>query len=404
MQEIERIGNQSSGLDIIRGKYLRGEIISAQGNVESGFRNFFIKNGYIEKTAASLISNKDSTVIFSGASISALKEELVTGKIPGNGFFVIQPCIRTRDFKNGFDNEVIPFGQTFFNMVCTLSRPGRYKDVCEEAIAYIEGTLGIEKSRIVIIPTSTNDDLVQPFQQSEVLRDVSVRFDSRKKYTWKYGIPNVSGIGLSINIVNPADGNLWDVGNIVSIRNFENVELGIEFGFGIEFMLSAALGVAEPIRMSVISQVEQYKEGLHQKYVTYLEAALQMMNAGAIIGDKKADHLYKQYWKSINLIRKSLGLNLNEVLNTSSKYSELREFPGWEEKLSSVANFLNKHEKRIEGLVYFANKINLGRDKFTNPEISLKKYALQNGIRNEEAFGVLNERFSHLAALFKNIK
>jgi hypothetical protein len=273
------------------------------------FDHYYQQLGYYPIDPAPLISKHDSSVIFTGAGITPLKTTLMSSDFPNGvpGYFVTQPCLRTHRLNRVFDDNYIPYGQTYFTMTTLLSRPGRFVDVTNESLDFFLDTLGIPNDRLSLRSSKLFKELDQ---LDDVLRrDCSVEFDTKpgSYYQWEYGIEGIHGEGLTISVHDPSLDRFLDVGNVVRIIGADGMELGTEFGFGYEFLLSALLHVDPPLRMSKIFDWRPFEPGLSQKYMAYLEAMIMMKAAGTQIGHKGEGHIYKQYIKALEYIGERLG-------------------------------------------------------------------------------------------------
>jgi hypothetical protein len=356
--------------------------------LEHLFGEFYQNAGYTFHESAPLISEEDNSVLFTGAFISAVKDILLSGNYgdESSGIYMRQECLRTQDFKHAFENGFIPLGQTYFNMIGILSKPGRFNAVCAEAIDFTVNKLGIEAYRVKIKSTKLYDEL----DDIRVDSTITVEYDTEPEsyYWWNYGIDGVHGEGITLCVLNPATNEWWDVGNIVKIVNNVGSELGTEFGYGNEFLLSATIGVAEPLRLSQVFEIFEYESGLSQKYFAYLEAMVRMKNAGVMVGDHKTNHIYKQYLKSIQYIGSCIGKSIEEILSDIIIFE--RGLGITDSDFGKEIAFMQDHENKrrgFSGLVKRVGKhlwdISKGRtpkETMSDPEGMLKNYLITNGI------------------------
>jgi len=366
----------------------KNEIRELHELVKTEFNNYFEHANYEQRPSAPLISNRDESVLFTGASISAIKPILLSGNYPEgkNGVYISQECLRTRALKHAFENDYIPFGQTYFNMSTILSRPGRFKDVTQEALDFTVNRLGVDASRIIIRSTKTNNELAA----IDTYAGVRVDFDNQKSsyYHWNYGIPGVRGEGVAICIFNPADNKYWDVGNIVMILDKENRELGTEFGYGHEFLLTAMVGVEEPLEMSQIFELHKLEGGLPKKYYSYLEAVVRMKRAGIKIGDHEEEHIYKQYLKSLQFMGQTLGKNIEEVVTEMKGFNEFLD--GNSLDLEPEEELMERHlgrklqveqmVKRVGKFLWAREHGQKAKETIQDPWAMIDNYLTQNGI------------------------
>jgi hypothetical protein len=356
--------------------------------VKTEFNNYFEHVNYEQRPSAPLISSEDESVLFTGASISAIKPILISGNYPEgkNGVYLSQECLRTRALTHAFENDYIPFGQTYFNMSTILSKPGRFKEVTQEALDFTINCLGIDASRILIRSTKENSEL----NAIDTYVGVKVDFDKQKSsyYHWNYGIPGVHGEGVAICIFNPADNKYWDVGNIVRIVDENNRELGTEFGYGYEFLLTAMVGVEEPLEMSQIFELYKLEEGLPKKYYSYMEAVVRMKRAGTEIGDHEERHIYKQYLKSLQFMGQTLGKSVEDVITEMKGFSYFLDENSLD--LQKEETLMNKHldrkaqvrqmVKRVGKFLWAREHDQKAKEAIQDPWAMIDNYLTQNGI------------------------
>lgn len=366
----------------------KNEITNIHKFIETEFSDYFEKRGYEKSPSVGLISKEDESVLFTGSSINAIKSILLSGDYPEGkkGVYVNQECLRTQALKEAFSNDYIPFGQTYFHMSTILSRPGRFKDVVLEALDFTDNRLNSDLSKILIRSTKTNNELADV----DSYVGVKVDFDSQKDsyYRWKYGVPGVRGEGLTISMFNSGDGKYWDVGNIVKIMDDKNRELGIEFGYGYEFLLSSLMGVGDPLKMSQIFELYEFKDGLPKKYYSYLEATVRMKIADIKIGHHREEHVYKQYLKLLQSIGQTLGKSVEEIILEMRRFSNFIEIPGL--NLESEKKFMEHHlsrklevkniVKRVGKFLWAEEHNRKPKEIIHNPWSMVDNYLVQNGI------------------------
>jgi hypothetical protein len=354
------------------------------------FQSFMIERGYsCQKPLPLIPEDCDDSVLFTGSTISAFKPEIKNNDIPNGGMFVVQPCIRTQDFKTRFNDDFLPFGQTYFEMIGSILPCGKYDKMCSDVISFLVNNLNVREERILIIPTKEDDSLISPFFNNLDLSKIRTTKDESKKYKWKYGIQGIHGDGISINIMNPGTNSYWDVANIVSIRDELNNEIAVEFGAGIEFLTAASLGVDNPLKMSKIADIENINGGIHQKFCAYYEAVLQLMGANIFIGDKKTGHIYKQYLKSISYLSNKINYTLGDLEDLAQKYIKEQNLKIKDDTIKEAMSFIRNHRTRINNFYILLNRIHIcmngrGKEKFTEPRKTIKDYLKNNGIRKEE--------------------
>jgi hypothetical protein len=295
--------------------YEKREIKNMHELFKDSFKTYFLKKGYEIKNPAPLISQEDKTVIFTGSSTNVVKPQIINGNYSKKkGFIVNQECLRNHALEHAFDNSWLPFGQAYFNISSVLSKPGRFSEVIEEATGFTTKYLGISPSKVKIKSTKKSNKL----NKIDKIADLRVEYDTHKReyYRWRYGIQNIYGEGVTINLQNTSENSSLDVGNIIRILDNENKERGIEFGYGHEFFLSAALGIKNPLELSQVFEIFPFKPDLSCKYYGYLEVIVRIKKSKNqnIKMNRSAKRTYKKYLRSALYMGNLLGKDIEEIL------------------------------------------------------------------------------------------
>lgn len=371
--------------------YEEGDVSAVHRYYERAFSDFYRDHGYHEVHPLPLLTEQDRSVVFTGASISALKPVLRDGSYPEQmpGYYVAQPCLRVHAYKYLFDNDWIPYGQSYFSMATNLSRPGRFHEVLDEAMRFTIDHMGVSRHRIKIL-TSKSYHYLDDIQTEE---DVSVDYDTRDPgyYTWEYGMDDVWGEGVTIAVYNESTKKWMEVGNVVVIYDEDGEEMGVEFGYGYEYFLTAALSVENPLKLSRAFDLFEFTDvGLRNKYYSYIEIAMQMKLAGAQVGNKGPDHIYKQHLKALQYMAESLpeGRSVEGVLE------DMKDYLGFigvrDPDLISEAALLMQHVqrkanyndliKRVGKYLWCKNNDRDQKEVFLDPVKTIVQYLQQNGI------------------------
>lgn len=202
--------------------------------IRTQFVSHFSEQGFIQVPAEPLIPQKDKTVLYSNATITPIKEHLLAGQKPENGWVIDQPCLRIQNLSRYSDSQFDPEYMSFFHMV------GVYvaKKDCNfiGSILRVLDVLGLSKDRLEIHGCHRDTDLLDAFTDLEP-SIVRRQYQQDEGYfDWKYDMPGYRGRGVHIMIVQDR-GPALSVGQLVEIRNCDEV-IGYEFGFGVETFLA----------------------------------------------------------------------------------------------------------------------------------------------------------------------
>jgi hypothetical protein len=200
------------------------------------------------------VVTRDPTLLFANSTIVGFKDDLRTG-IREPGYCVIQPCIRLQNLKairsqeNGLDY------MSCFVQAGTILPAGRL-DAMLALIAPLLDELEVERDRVAVKICS---ELLSHRQLSNWLRScegwtIEQDREASSYYTWRYGLPGVVGVGMTLSLRNPHSDSLEDFGNLIAIYRDRKL-LGWEFGFGLETLEARRLSYRTPFEASYVYSV-----------------------------------------------------------------------------------------------------------------------------------------------------
>lgn len=381
--------------------YKNNEILKLRENFEKTFSDYFYENNYLECPPLPPIAEEDSSIFFVGSTINAFKPMLVSGGFPEkdfkyNGYYIFQDCLRTGAIRNILDPSWIPFGQAHFKMAGIVSVPHRLEEVLKEFIEF-NFKIGIDRDRTKIKSTKTDSQL----GSIDSFIDLNIEYDQEPEafYDWVYGTEKLTGKGLTISIFNEGLNDWLDVGNVVLLHNENNEEIGIEFGYGYEFFLSAALGIKNPLELSKVSEIFNVKEGLSTKYYYLLETVATMKTIGLEVSRKGLGHIYSKYLRALEFAGEQFDKSIPDIFSDLDKY--LQNIYHLDLQLSEEMNYLKVHKGKKENFLELLRQIKqyqedilLGKTPkqvFADPSRTIQKYLRKNGIGKEESNYIINK-------------
>lgn len=384
---------------IIKGEVLKPtEVLSM--SVETGseavlFKEYFASIGYTEHPPLQLTPPEtDQTVPYVGSSVNAFKIYLENRTNIESPAFILQPCIRTHDIINAYDISNIPFGMPYFHIYGTFSPGGTYEKTAVDVMGYLRETHKISNDDILIKPTvpSLSESLLDPF----VAIGANVEIDNSRFYQWKYGVEGVSGRGVTL-FVRHADGEWWDVGNLVSIRDESDKEIAVEFGVGVEFFETAIHGYTDPFEASIMAKVVKPRDSLHKKVLTYLEVALTTSGTFAD-GRDRTTRMSNRYINAVYYLCEVQGYHRDEVESIARQYKNVAT------TTVDVDLFMEKYDLRtkiVQGIEsifinFIQNPANADEEYTRN---QLTQYMKRNGIRNEELILRVEKKYKENSAI-----
>ncbi|HSW88787.1 MAG TPA: alanine--tRNA ligase-related protein [Candidatus Saccharimonadales bacterium] len=300
------------------------EIDVRQQQLQQLFRGFYSSLGYVEHPPYDIYSKIDPSVLFVGATISSLKAYLLSENIPEEGLSILQPCLRTHTKDYFYDDSQIADYNSYFTQAGILARPDHYEKMCQQSLEFLTNRVGIPPGDIKIKISPDDIDMLQYWDT--VIKPVTVEAgqEAASFYRWQYGLENVAGRGLTYSIRFANTEEFRDIGNVICIEK-EGRKIGVEWGFGIETLLSRVYDLRKPLETSTISQLIPFNEGVQEKFSDAVVATSVMLRSGIEPGKGGAKQILKVHLNAVRYLGAKLGFNF-EILEDLINAYELQEF------------------------------------------------------------------------------
>ena len=314
------------------------------------FLTFYSEQGYIVAPPSPLLPEEDTSVIFTGATITALKGQLQEG-IKSPGYCMVQKCLRVKRLEQMYDLSIYPDWTHYFTMCGILAAPERREEVIDETYQLLTQLLGLAPQNILIRAFSQDHDLFGPLQ----MRGITVQENTEPMtyYRWTYGIPNICGRGITFLLRHDGQDNYRELGNIISVEDSDATVRAYEFGFGLESLLSKMHGHKKPMEVNMISAVVPYREGPQETFLDTLVATVVIYHHGVEPGRGKEKHVLKKLVKGLSYIRRKMEISIEQIREQGNLFekAEFGEASGSGDKL--VAD-VREYEGRLTKYVDYA--------------------------------------------------
>lgn len=282
------------------------DIKDGQLAISNAFVTFFQEHGYTHVEPTGLLPEDDSSVLFTGATITPLKKYLMDG-IPDPGLCLVQKCLRTKRLEQITDMTQIPDWTHYFTMCGILASSNSKSRIIADAHDLLINHFHINPQNLLIETCPTHADLSAYWDQQGIA--LSENTQSTESFRWNYGIPGIYGRGINF-LLRFNDASAYrELGNFVSVENQDGAVIGYEFGFGLESFLSTIYGFKKPMEASLISAVIPYKEGLQEKFLDTLMAAVVIYRHGIEPGRGKEKHVLKKLVHGLSFLRRNMQIN-----------------------------------------------------------------------------------------------
>jgi hypothetical protein len=324
----------------------------------------FSEAGYTIEPAKSIANEEvDPSVIFIGSTISALKNFYTSDTMSRPGRATIQPCIRTHNLKNIY-NDLPNKGNTFFNLAGGLAEGDCFMDVYKTTLDFLSRTIGDKISKIYVRVSPEDKDFISYLTSEMNLPPIEVGSKSPSSYRWKFGLEGVVGRGVSIAIrdeKNPK--GYMTFGNIIFMES-DRYPLATQWGYGIESIISGVHQKPHVIEGSKAVQAVPYSPEL-SKYIDSLIGVIEMSRSGLMPVKSGPNRFMRFYLKGLSYQIDQLGISDEQIQDHVNKYYEIKHSDGAKSLLPLIyqSNLLHRrHIKRFnehltEGKISLADQI-----------------------------------------------
>src|SRR4030042_1511719 len=306
-------------------EFEQGEIFKYQEFIKQTYIESFSEKNFSVHESIDLVAGKtDSSILFIGSTISALKPLYMNNEIPPNGVVINQPCIRTHNLKNIY-SEQSNKGNTFFNLMGGMSEADRFSDIYKLSLQYFIESLNINRDRLFIRATSEDKDILENLKSEKDHPELELDGRQPDYYRWRYGIKGVSGRGIALAIRNAVNQKeSMTLGNIIIMESDDHPKT-VQWGYGVESIISGIYNKDRAIEGSLISQVVPYEIGLKSKFADALAAVIEMYNSGLKPNNRGAASYLKAYLRGMSYLINKLNIEKNTLKEYVSEYCKLRK-------------------------------------------------------------------------------
>jgi len=301
----------------------RKELKEISDNLIKKFKKHFLSQGYIEHSPLLISSGIDKSVRLIGSHTSVLKPYFIEGRIPEQGIFMSQNCIRTRNLKQVYDDTPLKWG-SYFTSLGALSNPKKLDSLCYDTFNFLSNKLEINKNLIKIRVNSQDKDLIKICSDYFEENNLELSTQPLQYYQHKYGLENVSGRNFNIALKNSEGEEFTDVGNIIVIES-KNDTLGIELGFGNSTILKQLYGLTHVLDIYNIKGIKTKNDLIRRKFEDAIVVSIALYGEGLKPAGYNRGHLLKKYLNAIDYFYKQEGMSLESLEKILSDF-ENHEF------------------------------------------------------------------------------
>ncbi|MFZ5391342.1 MAG: hypothetical protein ACOZAJ_03660 [Patescibacteria group bacterium] len=303
---------------------------------------------YHELPPSSLIPREDKSVRYVGSATSIFKKHFINKSVPDRGYFIIQKCLRTRNLKSFFVDEVNPEWASYFTMLGAIVRPDKISSLLDGVLNTLF-SLHVSNERIMINVFFKDVDLINLISDKRYQGRFLVNIDNSEnnliKYRHKYGMDNIYGRNFNLSIKDEDRQVFKDVGNIIVIET-DGVSLAVEMGIGVSTLLARIFSLKNSIEASLVSKIIPFEYGLKSKFSDALSSIVAMFRSGVNPGSKGREYLLKVYIIALVYLCDKVNVSFSKVKEYCDRY-ELEEYGNVTDIVDRLLKYMLVYKNKI---------------------------------------------------------
>lgn len=352
--------------------------------LREGFQQFFEARGHRRMHSASLLPEKDSTVLFTSAGMQLLSPFFMGKSHPlGSRLVSVQKCLRTDDIDKVGDTKHL----TFFEMLGNWSIRDYFKtETLTWSYEFLTQALNVPPSRIGVTIFAGDDDAPRDDESADICRqlgipDDRVRFRSRAHNWWgPAGVSPPCGPDPKIFIDSGRAGHagcapgcacgkwheMWDNVFLEYVKTpegrFERISPAcVDTGMGIESALVALNGLDDVYKLETLAPIVARIESLAgRKYadapkpfriiVDHLRAATFAVADGARPSNVEAGYVVRRLIRRAVRFGQELGISRNFCSEMAGVVIDIfaHAYPELEQNRAIISAVLESEEEKFK--------------------------------------------------------
>ncbi len=274
--------------------------------------------GFISTPRVSLTSGIDASTLFVGSSISVFKQDIFASSCLFPAKFVVQPCLRTRNLKYLFDENVLPQWGSYFVALGLIAPPDQGASMHRFIKDFLVHRAFISPERLVFRVNAEDADLVAILANDEMDTAVEKNQFPETYYRHVYGMPCFLGRNYNFGI-RQTNGEVLDVGNLVVVEH-NGVPAFIDIGLGVSTLISRAMNISHPLKSSVIADIMTIESTVSIKLADALTVSCHLLSEGLKPSSNSRGKILRAYLQAIPALADASGVPLSRVSEIIGRY------------------------------------------------------------------------------------
>ncbi len=278
------------------------------------------------------------------------KPYILENTLPDQGYFTLQPCLRTRNIAMLQCNSVLPVWSSLFTSCGSVAPIERLNASSTALFDWFVNQTGFHRDRLIARVSEKDVDLSQAMEQAGF--GLEIGKCTTEYYQHVYGHSRLSGRNCNLAVVRESSNTIRDIGNIIVIE-LDGEPVAVETAFGLETVVSAMMELPNSIAASSISDFLMPKHSKQFKAADAVAAALEIIASGVKPFSSNQGRLLRAYLHAIIA---------NSAYNTDELF-DLQSYVNARDQASALPKFI-QYLTTLEDLVESTGDVSKANSMF----------------------------------------
>lgn len=278
--------------------------------IELTFNTIFDSLGFVRMPPVPIIDYSSEALLFTGATINAVKFDIATNRLPNPGYLLGQDCVRLQNLRHLGKASFQPEYMSCFRMF-SVCGGNLNREALAIGVRDFLNALRVRWGAVIVLSSHCYQrDLVRGFKIGGLADALRARADPMM---WSYGMGDLL-IGAGVDILVGGCGSApRSAGQLVELFNCGE-PVGYEFGFGMETLGAAVSGGFGPFECAILGQV------VHIRATPFLLQTVDVVTtldwlcaAGIRVGHDARGSYMRKMLRLLPAIAEHAGLDFAEV-------------------------------------------------------------------------------------------
>lgn len=314
---------------------------------------------FVPKLPLPVIDHSDETVLFTGATINAVKFDVLSGQMPVPGNLLGQDCVRLQNLKSLGDPDFAPEYMSCFRMFSVCAHPSGQNALAEGSSRFLLSLKQRWGATIAVSCHAEQAELMRIFNIARVADSVHPR---PQPMTWTFGMGNLlTGAGVDV-MVGRGERPPRSTGQLVQLY-CEGKPAGYEFGFGLETLGAAVSGGIGPFDAGELAEITTgNNEPLGLQLADTIVTLQRLYDAGLRPGHDSRGSTMRKMLRLLPAVAERVGFSRDQVLALFGQLHSGQPADLSASLASLVAESWTKRDKALElASTFIANQRRLCR-------------------------------------------